>query len=86
MYNLLHDRSPILLDYSSYDFDELRKYPAINKIESVWTSSKLDSPVTCYLHNPGTALDKITALYPAQQMPSFAKMVEFPKFKELEMS
>lgn len=63
MYNLLHDRSSLLLDYSEYK--DLNKYPKIDKIESVWTSSKLDSPVTCWLHNSGSALDKITALYPA---------------------
>ena len=82
MYNLLHGRSEILTDYSNYD--DLHLYQTIDKIESVWTSSKLDSPVTCWLHNPGSALDKITALYPAQQMPGFAKTVEYTKFKNLE--
>jgi hypothetical protein len=63
MYNLFHGRSSILLDYSEYS--DLELYPTIDKIESVWTSAKLDSPVTSWVHNSGDALEKITALYPA---------------------
>ena len=81
MYNLMHGRSEMLLDYSNHN--DLHLYPKIDKIESVWTAAKLDSPVTCWLHNPGTALDKITAIYPAQQMPGFAKVVEYTKLKSL---
>jgi hypothetical protein len=69
MYTLMHGRSEFLLDYSEYQ--DLEKYEKIDKIESVFTNCKYDSPVSSWLHTPGAAIDKITALYPSYQQPGF---------------
>jgi hypothetical protein len=63
MYTLLHGRSNILLDYSEHK--DLEKYEKIDKIESLFTNSKYDTPITTWLHTSGAAIDKITALYPS---------------------
>jgi hypothetical protein len=63
MYNLLHGRSSLLLDYSNISNDT--SFKGFDKIESVWTNSRYDSPVTCWLHTQGSAIEKITALYPS---------------------
>ena len=82
MYTLLHGRSDLLLDYSNYE--DLEKYEKVDKIESVFTNSKYDSPITTWLHTPGEAQDKITALYPSYQQPGFVLKAFFYQFKYLE--
>jgi hypothetical protein len=65
MYTLMHGRSDLLLDYSGYE--DIDQYPKLDRIESVFTNSKYDSPVSSWLHTPGPAEDKITVLYPSYQ-------------------
>lgn len=79
MYTLLHGRSNLLLDYS--DHPDIEKYQIPDKVESVFTNCKYDSPVSSWLHTPG---EKITALYPSYQQPSFVLIAYFFKFKYLE--
>ena len=70
MYNLMHGRNQDLL---KGDFET---------IESVYTNSKYDSPLTTWLHTPESP--KITVLYPSYQWPSFVLHTEFASFKELD--
>ena len=53
IYNLLHDRSPILLEGSG-----------LNQIESFFSTSKYESPLTTWGHVRSNE-EKITVLFPA---------------------
>ena len=53
IYNLLHDRSPILLEGSG-----------LNRIESFFVTAKYESPITTWAHVGGNE-EKITVLFPA---------------------
>ena len=62
MYTLLNERSNLIGENT--------------QIQSVYTSSKHDSPVTSWLHTPGP--DKITAIFPSFQFPQFFKQLYLP--------
>lgn len=55
IYNLLHNRSPILLEGSG-----------LSRIESFFSTSKYESPLTTWGHVPSSE-EKITVLFPAFQ-------------------
>ena len=70
MYSLMHgSNSHILLDYTQYmkdnNLDMADDFRGFDRVESVYTNSKYDTPVTTWLHTPGLAEEKITALYPS---------------------
>ena len=81
MYTLMHGRSDLLLDYSNYP--DLDQYEKMDRIESVFTNCKYDSPVSTWLHTQGAASDKITVLYPSYQQPGFVLSTYFWKFRHL---
>lgn len=84
LYNMLHDRSSVLVDYSQYDQnDENIDLQSLQRVESVMTLSKYDSPVTTVLHEKG---DKITPIYPACMHPGFVQQTYFAQFRELELN
>ena len=56
IYNLLHDRSPILLDYPDGS--------PLERIESFFCTSKYESPLTTWGH-VSSSEEKITVLFPA---------------------
>ena len=72
MYNLMHGRNRDLLK------------GGFEAIESVYTNSKYDSPLTTWLHTPNRPENQITVLYPSYQWPSFVLHTEFAKFKHLD--
>jgi hypothetical protein len=83
IYNLLHDRSNTLLDYSSF----LREHPEVDAIsvpidvESIYISTKHDTPVTTWAHTPGK--DKVTVMYVTNIVPQFMAEKYYAPFKQL---
>ena len=64
IYNLMHGRSNVLLDYSDY----IQKHPEDNwqgfdRIQSVYISNKYETPVTTWAHTNEYGDNRITALY-----------------------
>jgi len=82
IYNLLHNRSSSLLNYTSF----LNEHPEVitvpNNIESIYISTKSDTPVTTWAHTSGA--DKITVMYVSNIVPAFMAIKYYHPFKELE--
>jgi len=84
VYNLLHGRSNALLDYSAFIRENpessFKGFP--NGIESIYVSTKHDTPVTTWAHTPGK--DKVTVLYVTNLVPQFMAEKFYAPFKKLE--
>lgn len=64
IYNLLHGRSSLLLDYSHLNDSEVQ----LTDVESFYVNEKYDNPPTVWAHTPG---DKITVTYNSFTQPKF---------------
>lgn len=70
IYNLLHGRSPLLLDYSDYISEQKAignkvDFDGFDRVESFFVNDKYESPITSWAHVPSSEGNKITALFPA---------------------
>ena len=72
IYNLFHDRSPLLLEGSG-----------LIQIESVYALAKYESPQTTWAHVPSSE-EKITVLFPVFQQPYFSNFKYLAPFKRME--
>jgi len=78
----MNGRSDLLTDYSQW----LKKNPNSkfkgfpSGVESIYSSSKYDTPLTTWAHTPG---DKVTVMYTNYLMPEFGSKKYYYPFREL---
>lgn len=70
IYNLLHGRSPLLLDYKDYVNEQKAlgnniDFDGFDRVESFFINSKYEAPITTWAHVPSSEGPKVTALFPA---------------------